>query len=203
MSELPKGAFHVVQKDETLSKIAEHYGVSVEEIARENNLRSPFSVTVGKRLVIPNQALDRTVEKPLEKSKNAKSPDNSEGFLSWPIVGPITQKFGEGDEAHRNGITFEGNDSAKVLAAGSGTVGHVGDIPGLGSVVLIKHADNLVSVYAHLQRSEVSSGDEVTRNQVVGTLGNSGRGVKPTLYFEVRLRAKPVNPLKFLEAKSQ
>ena len=104
---------------------------------------------------------------------------------------------------HRNGITLEAGNNLDVKASEAGRVGHVGEIPGLGKVILVDHSDRLVSVYAHLHDTKVSVGETVTRNQAIGSLSGSSKSGKPTLYFEVRLHAKPVNPLKFLNSKPQ
>jgi murein DD-endopeptidase MepM/ murein hydrolase activator NlpD len=198
-----KRLIHVVTKDDTLSGISQRYGVSVQEIAQENRLDDPFVIKEGSRLVLPVQAVSPAAQTTEAAVKRDIDQGTSESVLSLPLSTKITQKFGEGDEAHRNGISFEGYEGAEVRAAESGIVGHVGEIPGLGEVVLVEHKDHLVSVYAHLNNATVSSGEKVDRSQVIGTLGGVGNGAKPTLYFEVRSRAKAVNPLTLLNKKNQ
>ncbi len=198
-----KRLIHVVTKDDTLSGISQRYGVSVQEIAEENRLDDPFIIKEGSRLVLPVQAVSPAAQKTEATAKRDIVQGTSESVLSLPISTKIAQKFGEGDEAHRNGISFEGYEGAEVRAAESGIVGHVGEIPGLGKVVLVEHKNHLVSVYAHLNDATVSSGEKVDRSQVIGTLGALGNGAKPTLYFEVRSRAKAVNPLRLLNKKNQ
>ena len=198
-----KRLYHLVTKDETLSGIAMRYQVSGRDIARENQLESPFVIKEGLRLVLPIHAVDPPAQTTDDQVKREIDQESSDSLLCFPISTKITQKFGEGDEAHRNGISFEGYEGAEVKAAASGIVGHVGEIPGLGKVALIEHEDHLVSVYAHLNHTKVSTGEKVTRNQIIGTLGGPGKGANPTLYFEVRSRARAVNPMRFMKTKKQ
>jgi murein DD-endopeptidase MepM/ murein hydrolase activator NlpD len=61
-----------------------------------------------------------------------------------------------------------------------------------------EHASRLVTVYAHLKEIRVNSNRTVKRGDIIGTVGTSGRVETPSLYFEVRSRSKPRNPLFFL-----
>ncbi|MFH0957847.1 MAG: LysM peptidoglycan-binding domain-containing M23 family metallopeptidase [Pseudomonadota bacterium] len=198
-----KRCYHVVNKDETLSGIAMRYHVNVLDLARENQLESPFVIKEGSSLVLPINTVDSSVQTTPGQEKKEDDNETLDSQLSLPLATKITQKFGEGDQVHRNGISFDGYEGAEVKAAESGIVGHVGEIPGLGRVALIEHENHLVSVYAHLNYIKVSTGDKVTRNQIIGSLGGSGNGTNSTLYFEVRSRAKAVNPTNFFKTKKQ
>ncbi|MGC8658532.1 MAG: peptidoglycan DD-metalloendopeptidase family protein [Desulfomonilaceae bacterium] len=194
--------YHMVAKDETLSGIAREYGVGVQDLARMNGIEKPYELKEGSRLIIPKtQNLVQLKEDDGSKDESEKIGERSDSKLAWPICGKIIKKFGTGDKLRKNGITLEGDSGAKVRAAESGKVGHAGEIPGLGKVVLIDHSERLVSVYAYLNEISVAEGDHVARNQVIGYLSNSANNKKPSLYFEVRSHAKPVNPLKFLSSK--
>lgn len=195
--------YHVVNKDETVSGIAQRYGAKVEDLAVANKLTEPYSIKEGSRLIVPKQAPEKAMPVSRDEPSPLEHENSPDSELSWPIAGNVIKEFGNGDEVHRNGITIEGHEGGNVKAAGSGKVGHVGDIPGLGKVVLIDHSDRLVSVYAQLNETLVSVGDSVTRSQIIGSLGGAGQKVKPTLYFEVRSHAKATNPVKFLKTKHQ
>ena len=121
------------------------------------------------------------------------------GKLIWPVRGRIVSQFGAQNRAEHNGILISAENPAPVRAAADGKVGYVGSIKGYGNVVLIEHADRLVTVYAHLDGSTVEKGALVKKGQAIGTVGNSGRTGRADLYFEVRSRSKPVDPLPLLE----
>jgi murein DD-endopeptidase MepM/ murein hydrolase activator NlpD len=196
-----KFLYHVVAKDETLSGIARQYNLNIQDLAQANNIDEPYVIKEGARLLIPSRITERAAEKILEEKPTVGRDEQSDSKLAWPISGKVIQGFGSGDAVRRNGITIEGTYGAKVMAAEAGKVGHVGEIPGLGKVVLIDHSDGLVTVYAHLNETTVSVGDKVSRNQVIGALVGSQKTKDPTLYFEVRSHARPTNPLKFLGSR--
>ncbi|MHB8205575.1 MAG: peptidoglycan DD-metalloendopeptidase family protein [Desulfomonilaceae bacterium] len=203
-TEAPSSAkfpYHMVAKDETMSGIARQYNLNVQDLAQANNLDKPYVIKEGERLLIPGRITERAAEKILEVKPTTDRDEQSDSKLAWPISGKVIQGFGRGDAVRRNGITIEGTFGAKVRAAEAGKVGHVGEIPGLGKVVLIDHSDGLVTVYAHLNETTVLVGDKVSRNQVIGALVGSQKTKDPTLYFEVRSHARPTNPIKFLGSR--
>jgi len=192
---------HVVSKDETLSGIATRYGVDIGELAAVNKLAAPYTIKDGALLIIPKGFRPPETESIQSPKQEQEKEDPAGSKFSWPLDGKVIQPFGSGDQLHRNGITLEAENNLDVRALEAGKVGHVGEIPGLGKVILVDHSERLVSVYAHLHNTKVSVGETVTRNQTIGSLSGSGKSGKPTLYFEVRLHAKPVNPIKFLNSK--
>ena len=68
---------------------------------------------------------------------------------------------------------------------------------GYGNRVIINHGYNYKTIYAHLKDVKVKAGDIVTRGQVVGTLGSTGRSTGPHLHYEVRYKNKPQNPINY------
>jgi murein DD-endopeptidase MepM/ murein hydrolase activator NlpD len=124
------------------------------------------------------------------------------GALAWPVRGKIASEFGVRGGAQHNGIEIQAAEGTSVRAAASGRVGYVGSIPLYGNVVLIEHPNRLVTVYGHLKTIRVQNAAEVKRNDIIGTVGASGRADTPSLYFEVRSRSKPRNPLFFLDQKA-
>jgi lipoprotein NlpD len=88
-----------------------------------------------------------------------------------------------------------------VLAAAPGSVIYAGDqVRGYGNMVVLKHADGLVTVYAHNSVLLVQAGETVALGQEVARVGDTGRSTGPHLHFEVRRRDIPQDPLQFLPA---
>ncbi len=104
---------------------------------------------------------------------------------------PITQKFGEkitNPKGH-NGIDYALPMGTPVLAAADGIVYSAGiDSTGYGNCVMLKHAWNAGTVYAHLQNWNVVAGQSVKAGDVIGHSGNSGNSTGPHLHFEYRLK---------------
>jgi murein DD-endopeptidase MepM/ murein hydrolase activator NlpD len=198
-----RGTYHEVSGKETLSEIADAYKVDSLWLAELNNLEKPYTLKPGMKIFIPGALQTRKPVLAPDKPPPAEKPlENFTGILSWPVIGPLASQFGVREGIQYNGILIEAKEGTPVVSSADGKVGHVGTIPGYGNVIILEHANRLVTVYAHLSDMKVSSGKEVKRGQVIGTVGKSGRVDKAALYFEVRSRSKPRNPLFFLSSRS-
>jgi len=196
------GVYHTVASNENLSTIAKTYQVDLQQIAEVNNLKPPYLIKDKSVIFIPGatqpeKADLRATPQTTDQGRIEDYPD----LLQWPVEGEIISEFGVAKGVQHNGISIHAAEGTPVKAAAEGKIGHVGSIPGLGNVILIEHANRLVTVYAHLKEIRTKAGDQVHTGRVVGTVGTSGRVDKPSLYFEVRSRSKPRNPLFFLARK--
>ncbi len=96
------------------------------------------------------------------------------------------------------GIDFAGTVGTPVYATGNGTVSAAHySFFGYGKMVVIDHGFGYQTVYAHLDKIKVEVGQTVSRSEVIGTLGNSGRSTGPHLHYEVIYRGRTVDPLNF------
>jgi len=123
----------------------------------------------------------------------------------WAHVGKINNEFG----FRRNpfgGRTYEfhpgmdiaGDRGDLVVAPAGGTVIKAGYSGGYGNMVEIDHGYGLTSRYGHLSHIDVEVGDTVTRGQLLGLVGSTGRSTGPHLHYEIRLNDRPINPRHFL-----
>ena len=128
-------------------------------------------------------------------------PPSADGTsFRWPVRGRIISSFGASPSGQRNdGINLAVPEGTSVKAAEAGTVIYAGnELEGYGKLVLIRHADDWVSAYAHNSEIKVKKGDTIRRGQTIATAGMSGSVASPQLHFELRKKAKPVNPLDYL-----
>jgi lipoprotein NlpD len=110
----------------------------------------------------------------------------------WP-----TDRVGTPRPVTGGGILLSGRLGQDVRAANAGRVVYTGSgLRGYGNLVIIKHADNLLSAYAHNREMLVHDGQEVGAGQVIAHMGE-GAHQSPVLYFEIRQNGKPVDPLPF------
>ena len=122
----------------------------------------------------------------------------------WPLEGRVASSFGEredpinGEGEFHTGIDIDAPYGSPVHAAADGTVIAAQVVNGYGREVMIDHGHDVSTLYGHLSSIAVLSGQHVTRGQVVGYLGDSGRATGPNLHYEVRVHNVPVNPHKYL-----
>ncbi|HET6227005.1 MAG TPA: M23 family metallopeptidase, partial [Bacteroidia bacterium] len=127
-----------------------------------------------------------------------------EGDYFHPYNGVITSEFGWRDSAMHNGIDIDLNKGDKVAAAFDGMVRVAKNCGGFGNVVIIRHYNGLETVYGHLSKIKVKSGQVVLAGQTIGLGGSTGHSTGSHLHFEVRLKGVPINPkylISFTEQK--
>jgi murein DD-endopeptidase MepM/ murein hydrolase activator NlpD len=128
------------------------------------------------------------------------APASASGF-SWPVQGKVILKYGATSDGLRNdGINIAAPAGAPVMAAADGTVAYAGNqLRGFGNLVLIRHANGLITAYAHNQSLLVQKGDKVKRGATIARVGSTGNVAKPQLHFEIRKGEEPVDPMKYLD----
>lgn len=134
-------------------------------------------------------------------SVDAKAPASTgiERFR-WPVKGRVISAFGESRGTNTNdGIDISVPEGTAVKAAENGVVIYSGnELAGFGNLVLIRHAEDFVTAYAHNSKNAVAKGTQVRRGQVIAQSGRTGDATVPMLHFEVRKNSKPVDPIKYL-----
>lgn len=124
----------------------------------------------------------------------------------WPVMGPITSSFGQredpilgnGEGEFHTGIDISAPNGLPVRAAADGIVKTAGMANGYGREVVVDHGHGVETLYGHMSGFAVMPGQTVSRGQVIGYVGHSGRTTGFHLHYEVRIRNTPVNPHKYL-----
>ncbi|MDR0250442.1 MAG: peptidoglycan DD-metalloendopeptidase family protein [Burkholderiales bacterium] len=118
---------------------------------------------------------------------------------SWPTQGKLISTYSE--KSSFKGIDIVGNAGQPVVASAAGRVVYVGSgLRGYGKLVIVKHNDTFLSVYAHNRELLVEQGQQVTRGQKIAEMGNTDAD-QVKLHFEIRREGKPVDPLQYLPAR--
>lgn len=218
---------YVVQRGDTLYSIALEHGHDYREVAQWNSLDDPTKLRVGQTLrvappeeravVLGSAPASGRIEsrplgapigqtpaepKPAEPKPAAKPAPREEPKLEaqplqflWPAKGKLLSSFAGG---RHKGIDIEGRTGDPVLAAAAGRVTYVGSgIPGLGKLVVIRHDQGFITVYAHNKDIVVKEQQQVTRGQKIAELGSSDAD-RPKLHFQIRKGAAAVDPLLYL-----
>jgi murein DD-endopeptidase MepM/ murein hydrolase activator NlpD len=117
----------------------------------------------------------------------------------WPTWGTITSLFGERRGGYRHkGLDIANNVGTNIHATASGVVIFAGWHGSYGNKIIILHGFGYATVYAHLSRMYVNVGDEVTKDDVIGAMGDTGNATGPHLHYEVLVNGIPNDPMDFL-----
>ncbi len=169
-----------------------------------------FARSVTQFYALRNYALSGRVSRALEDGLSPTFTGDwtelADAPSLWPIEGRVASSFGErqdpfnGEGTFHSGIDIDAPYGTPVRATGDGDVVNAGRESGYGREIQIDHGHGITTLYGHLSRIAVLPGQQVTRGQVIGYVGESGRTTGPHLHYEVRVHDVPVNPHKYLRA---
>ncbi|MFO1321793.1 MAG: peptidoglycan DD-metalloendopeptidase family protein [Burkholderiales bacterium] len=135
----------------------------------------------------------RDKDKPAKPPEKDNAPDDDAIEWAWPTKGDVLYRFGE--PGRPKGIGIGGKAGQPVQAAADGKVVYSGTgLRGYGKLVIIKHNETYLSVYAHNQSVLVKEGDLAKRGQKIAEMGDTD-ATRVALHFEVRRFGQPVDPL--------
>lgn len=152
--------------------------------------KQPYADDVYRRLMgLPVKGDEKLVVPP------AASPAVVLPNWVWPTNGRVLAHFGD---AGSKGIQISGASGDPVMAVADGKVVYVGNaLRGYGNLVMVKHDDHYLTVYAHNRRLLVTEGQSVKQGHRIAEMGDSDTD-RVKLHFEVRKNGKPVDPLALL-----
>ena len=132
--------------------------------------------------------------KPVAEEARALPPGDEVDWM-WPTTGKVVATF---NDSTSKGIGIAGKPGQAVLAAGPGRVIFSGTgIRGMGRLIVIKHNERFLSVYAHNRELLVKEGQNVTRGQRIAEMGDTDAD-QVKLHFEIRRLGRPVDPISLL-----
>jgi murein DD-endopeptidase MepM/ murein hydrolase activator NlpD len=114
-----------------------------------------------------------------------------------PDSGPLTSAFKWRWGRMHTGIDLAGPYGSPVRAVTDGEIIEADRESGYGNIIKVRHADGVVTVYAHLKSFVVTSG-HVAAGQEIAKEGNTGHSTGPHLHFEVRINDRPITPIPWL-----
>jgi murein hydrolase activator len=126
------------------------------------------------------------------------------GDLEWPLRGGVAGRFGRvaqsrfGTVVRRNGIDLAAPEGFAVRAVHDGRVAFAEPFTGYGRLIIVDHGGNAFSLYGHLGSLYVARGQMVAAGTALGSVGRAPGG-EPSLYFELRIDGRPVDPLQWLK----
>lgn len=204
------GVAHTVVAGDTLESTAKKYSAEQQAVLDFpfNDIADDFKLKVGQVLIIPDGTPPQApaAPRPTRPAPKylAEGPSSSPTFAApgggtfiWPTVGTLTQSFAW----YHPGLDVANRAAPGVVASDIGTVIVAGwpDNSGYGNRVVIDHGNGYQTLYAHFSNIYVTAGQKVSRGQVLGQMGTTGRSTGIHLHFEIRYKGIAVNPLVILK----
>ena len=119
--------------------------------------------------------------------------------LAWPLSGRIGTQFSTRGAKPHDGLDILTSQGTLIHAAETGEVLYSGAaIKGYGNLIIIRHKNNMLTVYAHNDKNLVTEGAHVDKGAVIAEAGRSGNADTVHLHFEVRVSETPKNPMEYL-----
>jgi septal ring factor EnvC (AmiA/AmiB activator) len=215
---LERLAKHKTQKSER----SEEYKKQIRQMSEERSLRQKLLADIRGQKALELAAIDalRQAADDLDSKINSlrdeiinedqnkivsQSPfSDHKGLLIMPVNGSIISLFGPYKNPQynitnfRSGIDIKADKGEPIRSVFKGKVLYSDWFKGYGNMIIIDHGKNYYTVYAHLEETFKSKGDEVETGEVIATVGDTGSMEGAKLYFEVRHHGKPVDPLTWL-----
>lgn len=189
------GIIHTVGAGETLDSISAKYKSEISSILDVNDITSS-SLQKGQRLFIPGKALDQTslkkalgelFIKPISGSYRLTSPY---GYRADPFTGV---------RSFHTGIDMAISTGTPILAAMEGKIATAGWNNVYGNYVIITHENGYQTLYAHMQKYVVATGQKVTQGKTIGYVGSTGYSTGPHLHFSVYKNSQLIDPMTVLK----
>lgn len=198
------GVSHKVAAGDTIFSVAKRYRANSQAILDFpfNDIGENFELETGDTLIVPDGA-------PPEKAKPAPvqylASGQKEKFdiadlgtsqFGWPASGLMAQYF----SWYHPGLDISNISGGPIRASDSGTVTVAGwpDASGYGNRVILDHGNGYTTLYAHMSSIYVSPGQKISKGEVLGMMGSTGRSTGTHLHFEIHKNGANQNPLGFL-----
>ncbi|MDR2676540.1 MAG: peptidoglycan DD-metalloendopeptidase family protein [Endomicrobium sp.] len=168
--------------------------IAEKEINSLNNTAKALQNLIDKIIIANKQ---KQLKKPIltQKTKN---------LFSWPVDGKVVVNFGKSKHPEldtyiiSNGIKISAPNFSKVKSVNSGVVIFVGQFRSYGKIIIIDHNDEIFTIYGLLSKIFVKEKDKVSKEKIIAELGS---GEDNILYFEVRYKSVPNNPMLWFKVK--
>lgn len=139
-----------------------------------------------------------------DSSTNGRQFRKLKGKLRLPVKGKLINKYGQ--QRTETGITWKGlfikaSTGARVKSIASGKVVFANWMRGFGNLIIVDHGEGYMSLYGNNESLFKAVGDKVKGGDIIAAVGNSGGNENTGLYYELRKKSKPFDPLRWSKLK--
>lgn len=186
------GIRHTVKANDTVKRIAKLYKADVADIEQYNNITATSILKVGDVVIVPDGEItpaSNASQGVTSRVKFVETTKSYSGYYVRPTTGPRSQ----GIHGY-NGVDIAPPAGTPIIAAADGKVivsKSGGWNGGYGNYVVIRHDNGTQTLYAHMSKVLVSSGETVEQSQVIGNVGSTGKVTGAHLHFEIRGAKNP------------
>ncbi|MFT7414147.1 MAG: septal ring factor EnvC (AmiA/AmiB activator) [Methylophagaceae bacterium] len=159
-----------------------------------------------------NKAKKREMNKPKKQDSPTSSPPNKQqafaknvGALVWPVKGKLLAHYGSPRNLGKltwQGIMIAATSGDDVVSAAAGRVVFADWLRGFGLLLIIDHGDQYMTLYGNNESLLKQVGDEVEAGDLIAQSGENDVRQQAGLYFEIRYKGSPTNPVKWLRKQS-
>ncbi len=191
----------VTRKTKKPIRVANINNVSKDQISPAQ--KPQMQAVVKDGVPIPQGKPDQYVKpKSVHISRvRTKAPKRSSSKFMRPVRGKVISNYGAKKTGlHNDGINIAAPRGTPVKSAENGVVVYAGNaLKGSGNLILVRHDNQWMSAYAHLDSMAVRKGQVIRRGSIIGKVGSTGSVKTPQLHFEVRRATSAMNPTKYME----
>ena len=149
----------------------------------------------AEKMVLTEPVFKNIYQSPIAE----KEPDEvPETFIHPLNGGVVTSPFGPRERNDHQGIDIGADTGTSIFASMRGTVTHSGWLDGYGYTIILQHADNTETLYAHCNSLCVESEQSVLQGDIIAEVGSTGISTGPHLHFEIIKDGVPVDPAQYI-----
>lgn len=190
-------------KDEKALTEPENSSIKTEGLSESNELKEATKTQEDFREPIkidePKATKEVYSQKAIKKTKEIVA-ENQKKLATkyiWPTEGKVIEQFNL--QEGKKGISISGELGQEIKSIAKGKVIYAGEeLKGFGKLIIIKHEDNILSVYGHNRELLVTEGQKVDAGEIISTMGNTGTD-KVKLHFEIRKNGQSVDPTPYFK----
>ena len=200
----------VKEEEEALARKKKSREMLLASVKREKSSRTRMlreMEEASKKLLEIIRESERAAEREKGEAFAGKGFSRLKGKLPWPVDGKVALRYGSQRDPQfntpifRSGTFIQSTTDSLAKAVHAGKVVFAEWFKGYGQLVIINHGEGYHTLYGSLSEIFTKVGDIIKDRQAVGRIGNSGIIDSPGLYFEVRYKGKPLDPLQWLRRK--
>lgn len=176
-------------------------------LASVRNEKSSYEKMLKELKEASRRLLNIIRESEKSETYSAKGFTALKGKLPWPVEGRVAIPYGSQKDPvfntpiFRSGIFIQAGDDLYAKAVHTGKVVFAEWFKGYGQLMIVNHGEGYHTLYGSLSEIFSKVGDIINGGQIIGRVGNSGMVDVPGLYFELRYKGKPLDPLQWLKRK--